>query len=66
MPKIEMRATCVTSKGIFKRGQIYEIPEAGLKEFTPEYIRILETEIKTAPETRAKKPATKKKTATKK
>ena len=65
MPKIEMRTTCVTGKGIFKRGQIYEIPEAGLKEFTSEYIRILETEVKEAPETREKKPATKKKTTKK-
>ena len=66
MPKIEMRMTCYAGNILYKRGQIYEIPETGLKEFTPEYIRILETEIKAAPETRAKKSATKKKTATKK
>ena len=66
MAKIEMILTCINNRGLFKRGKIYEVPEKDLGLFTPEYIRILErdTEVKAAPETRAKTPA-KRKTAKK-
>lgn len=61
MAKIEMLITCINTKGLYKRGETYEVPEQDLGLFTPEYIRILErkTEVKKAPETRTKAPAKK-------
>lgn len=61
MTKIECKTTCVTSKGLFKRGQTYEVPEADLALFSPDYIRVLpaENKPKIAPETREKKAAKK-------
>ena len=61
MAKIKILTPCVTSKGIFKRGE-YEVPEEDLRLFSPDYIIVMEAENrpKTASETREKKTARKK------